>query len=1088
MASIVLGSIGSSLLGPIGGFIGSALGSYVDSYLFAPAPPDVTGPRLTDLSAMRADPGAPIPLVFGADRVAGIVIATTDLIETITHKKVGGKGGRSYTMTNYTYKVDNDLLLCEGPILGVCRIWADGKLLRGTRYDIASDTTGNPENIGGIPYPARYRAAYYDPKKVPWSLNPSYTATASVERYTLDANMTTFSIIAAADIQTAIEAGTIVYWLDSATGYYIPLNTCHAYAPDSKKAVYVPDGTKQGFSYDMMSDSGNLAVTNFGWNQYNLVLGTKVGEWFLSATATWADTTEEPISGGFKLYDIMYLCRDFDLLKLGIPVEAIDSGTLTVDATVGSYQWALGGNQNSLSIDTMLDANGDGTPDLDSTASTDVEEVFWSLLQGGSTTTKLVGAKIPPKTRFVRVRIFLWDGVQIYPKALRFNYDGYVPYAGPERNWDSYYNLFDAINDWSTAAVLAYTGTNNVTLYRGTNDQIADPAMATAIGHPVPAYIGRAHVAFDGFELADFGNRLPNLTFECVHYDNDRVSSVVASLIDRSGIGSQYYDVASLTNTTPASFVMGYSVASRTTFRAAIEQLVGAYGIDAAEIGDRILFRDARRISDHTVNYDDLGADTAGNYRDGAPITMNYRDPLEMPMRLSMKFKDAERDYQANLATYRRQIVTAVQDSSSEIAAVVPQNLAKLAVRNKMQDLWLERVSATTKLPHKYIYISPTDIIDIVQNGMLQHRVKVTSITRGANGILDINAVRREVSHYTLAAGETDNTNMSNYYGLVQTSSSGSEFTRLELMDTPPLRDQDGVLGYYVAMGGTSNAWPGATLYESVNGLVSYDEVYSTLGAATMGRVISTPLLYRPAGIVDMDSSFEVTLGNVSDSLSSVTVAELFTGSNFALVGNEVINFKNATLVSGSTYRIDGGILRGRRGTDDDDTLMGHEVTERFVLLDPATIRPVIDTITNINKRFPFKAVSTGRSIANIQPAYFTDTGQRVRPFSVVGVSGTRDGVDNLTVAWVRRNRIYYDWIDHTDIPNSEQTEDYEIDITEHTGSLVYRTVRVSNATSFIYTAAEQTIDGLTPGDPVYVSIYQMSTIVGRGRIRREEL
>ena len=86
MASLVLSTIGSSLLGPVGGFIGSAIGSYIDNLLFAPSPPDIEGPRVDDLQGIQADPGVPIPLLWGADRIAGIVVHTTDLIET-KHKK-----------------------------------------------------------------------------------------------------------------------------------------------------------------------------------------------------------------------------------------------------------------------------------------------------------------------------------------------------------------------------------------------------------------------------------------------------------------------------------------------------------------------------------------------------------------------------------------------------------------------------------------------------------------------------------------------------------------------------------------------------------------------------------------------------------------------------------------------------------------------------------------------------------------------------------------------------------------------------------------------------------------------------------------
>jgi hypothetical protein len=59
-------------------------------------------------------------------------------------------------------------------------------------------------------------------------------------------------------------------------------------------------------------------------------------------------------------------------------------------------------------------------------------------------------------------------------------------------------------------------------------------------------------------------------------------------------------------------------------------------------------------------------------------------------------------------------------------------------------------------------------------------------------------------------------------------------------------------------------------------------------------------------------------------------------------------------------------------------------------------------------------------------------------------------------------------------------TERYEVDILS--GVTVVRTISVSAATTTTYSAANQTTDGLTPGNPVSLVIYQMGDLVGRGR------
>ena len=104
-------------------------------------------------------------------------------------------------------------------------------------------------------------------------------------------------------------------------------------------------------------------------------------------------------------------------------------------------------------------------------------------------------------------------------------------------------------------------------------------------------------------------------------------------------------------------------------------------------------------------------------------------------------------------------------------------------------------------------------------------------------------------------------------------------------------------------------------------------------------------------------------------------------------------------------------------------------------------------------------------------------TGENLVPFRPVTIAGTRDGSDNLTITWDRQDRASFPIL-VIPPPLSEQTLEFEVDILD--GATVVRTITVTTETAS-YTAAEQTTDGLTPGDPVDVKIYQISAIVGRG-------
>lgn len=127
MAQIVLSTAGSALGGPLGGAIGAILGARLDAMAVgALAAPRQKGPRLAGLQLQGTAEGAPIAAAFGRARVTGTVIWASRFLER-RERSGGGKGGPR--TVDYAYSLSFAVGLCEGPIDGVGRIWADGKPL-----------------------------------------------------------------------------------------------------------------------------------------------------------------------------------------------------------------------------------------------------------------------------------------------------------------------------------------------------------------------------------------------------------------------------------------------------------------------------------------------------------------------------------------------------------------------------------------------------------------------------------------------------------------------------------------------------------------------------------------------------------------------------------------------------------------------------------------------------------------------------------------------------------------------------------------------------------------------------------------------
>lgn len=164
MAQVVLGGVGAALGGGVGRAVGAALGGMADrSLLGGLAPERQRGPRLETLRVQSTAEGAPMVCAFGRARVTGQMIWAARFLER-RNESGGGKGGPR--TVDYAYSLSFAVAICEGPIDGVGRIWADGQLLDQTGvamriYRGTGDQTPDPliEAVeGGAP---AYRGTAY---------------------------------------------------------------------------------------------------------------------------------------------------------------------------------------------------------------------------------------------------------------------------------------------------------------------------------------------------------------------------------------------------------------------------------------------------------------------------------------------------------------------------------------------------------------------------------------------------------------------------------------------------------------------------------------------------------------------------------------------------------------------------------------------------------------------------------------------------------------------------------------------------------------------------------------------------------------
>lgn len=125
MAQVFLSGIGTALAGPFGGIVGNTLGAAADkTFVNSLSSARQVGARITGLQLNQASQGDPVKQVFGRARVAGTVIWAARLKENRSTTRASKTAPKTET---YSYSLSFAVGLCEGPIGGIGRVWADGQ-------------------------------------------------------------------------------------------------------------------------------------------------------------------------------------------------------------------------------------------------------------------------------------------------------------------------------------------------------------------------------------------------------------------------------------------------------------------------------------------------------------------------------------------------------------------------------------------------------------------------------------------------------------------------------------------------------------------------------------------------------------------------------------------------------------------------------------------------------------------------------------------------------------------------------------------------------------------------------------------------
>lgn len=529
--------------------------------------------------------------------------------------------------------------------------------------------------------------------------------------------------------------------------------------------------------------------------------------------------------------------------------------------------------------------------------------------------------------------------------------------------------------------------------YNGHGDQMPDPLIASAEGLPnCPAYRGIAYAVFEGLQLADFGNRIPSLTFEIFERDGSvRLVDIAAAASEGLIFGDSREAVA------------GYAL-SGSSIRTAISPLLDTAPCLVRAESERLRLIDwltdgEARPAVELVRAGRTGFDRAGQH---------LRPAQSVPGAVVIRHYDPARDYGPGSQRAQRRCHGTGEKpidlpaSVESAAALRMADLQLLQAQRARFSLDGHFLCAEDVRPGDWIVAAsdpqPWRVIEIERlRGAC--KLKATRFLSGDVGLAGASP-GRPVPSPDLEMGET----------------------RLCVIDLPALDESDPttpIVGIFA--GGTAPGWRRAAL--SIQRGDAETDIGSTAEPAKIGTAINALADHSP-WLPDNSSALLVQMLHAGMELPVGRGSALHSDAPAFWLAGEYIRYGHADCLGPGRYRIT-GMVRGCFGSE--AAISGHAVGDGFVLLETDTAKTIDPALLAIGEGLMVHALGVG----DIAPASATVdiVGNALQPLPPVHLKAQMSADGGLHIGWIRRTRADGGWRDRVDVPLGEESESYALQI-----------------------------------------------------------
>lgn len=542
--------------------------------------------------------------------------------------------------------------------------------------------------------------------------------------------------------------------------------------------------------------------------------------------------------------------------------------------------------------------------------------------------------------------------------------------------------------------------------YPGSEAQEVDPLIASVEGiDAAPAYRGLALAVFEDLELAEFGNRIPFLTFEI---EADAAAPTLGSVLaDASG---------GLLQHSSGEAIAGYA-AYGSSRRLAVEPLIDHFGVHLFDDGDRV--RAPSAVLPAEVPDDELGC---GAGAEAGPLSERSQAPARsLPNALAISYYDPDRDYQGG-RTRASAGGSGGVEQTVELAVVMGAARAKALAQSSMARRWAERDKLVLRTAPHWLQVEPGSLLRTADGA--SWRIRQVAVEQLV--------VRIELQSIWdgIAAASADPGRPNPAPDVV------AQPTKLAVFDLPDLATGRHDVPVLHVGACKPSGWSPVPLEVSAGGQLR--AMLSAHQEAVLGTAV-TALGSGQAAILDLANTVEVELFDSEHWLESRDDEALVNGANLAVLGQELIQFGSAVATGPGRFRLS-RLLRGRRGSE--WAAPSHLAGEAFAVLTPNSFAPI---------ELPLEALGsqvqvTAHAVGDLAPAAVgaVAAGEALRPPRPVHLRTTRSPDGALAVTWVRRSRIGWGWLDGVDAGLGESVERYRVQVRGGAGSLDLETEQAS--------------------------------------------